>query len=271
MISSKVGALHIQRDNISLAWGEVLLHLLARGTTAISPLCLTIVGFDSTGTVSEIPTVRSGLDELLKTHDVQTDIETVAFTIFPDEYWQLANGDREEFFALYRESFTRIQDWNPRNNKRGSYFQRLVDYEGADKGKNQLDWIIREYLRRRDQRVSQFQATTYDPRRDQTSTALLEFPCLQQLSFVPVHDGTLIMNAFYATQQILRKGYGNYLGLCRLGAFMANQMHLNFSRLNIFVGVAQMDTVGKSDPGLRRLAEEIGALINAADGKSRAA
>jgi hypothetical protein len=270
MISPETDALYIERSNVSLAWGEVLLHLLTPGITAISPLSVSIVGFDSSGAVSETSGIRNGLDELLKAHGVNTDIETVAFTIFPKEYWQLANGDRNELFALYRESFTRIQDWNPRNNKRGSYFQRLVDYEGGDQGNNQLDWIIHEYLKRPNQRISQYQATTYDPRRDQTSTALLEFPCLQQLSFVPMHDGTLAMNAFYATQQILRKGYGNYLGLCRLGAFMASQMHLNFARLNVFVGVAQMDTIGKSDPGLRQLATKIASIIES-DKKSRAA
>ena len=271
MISDKAMPYTIERTNVSLAWGEVLLRLLNPGTTAISPLILSISDFSADGIVDETLSIRQGLEDLLKAHDVETDIETVAFTIFPEEYWKLANKNRKEFFALYVEAFQRMQDWNPRNNKRGSYFQRLIDFDGDGRGPDQLEWIISEFNRRPGQRTSQFQATTYDPRRDHSPTALLEFPCLQQVSFVPLHDGTLVMNAFYATQQILRKGYGNYLGLCRLGAFMAQEMNLRFNRLNVFVGVAQFDTVGKTDGDLLTLANTVKAEIAAADGKTRAA
>jgi thymidylate synthase len=171
---------------------------------------------------------------------------------------------------LYRKSFIRIQDWNARNNKRGSYFQRLVDYEGNDKGHNQLAWILNEFERRPNQRVSQFQATTFNPLLDHTRTAQLEFPCLQHMSFVPMHDGTLTMNAFYATQQIFRKGYGNYLGLCRLGAFMAEEMGLNLSRVCINVGVAKMD-VTKTDPLVVEFSDHLKEIISNVDKEKKAA
>jgi len=205
MIKRNARPLIVDRNDLSLAWSEIFLKLLSAGTTEICPLLLSITGFSDCGIPNETASVRERLDELLKAKGVATDIETVAFTIFPDEYWRLANKNRAEFFDLYRKSFTRIQDWNPRNNKRGSYFQRLTDYEGDDKGHNQLAWILNEFDRRPGQRVSQFQATTFDPLRDQTTTALLEFPCLQHVSFVPMHDETLTMNAFYATQQIFPK------------------------------------------------------------------
>ncbi len=67
------------------------------------------------------------------------------------------------------------------------------------------------------------QATTFDPGRDHVADARLIFPCLQQVSFVPTKEG-LVVNAFYATQQIFDKAYGNYLGLAQLGAFMAHEM-----------------------------------------------
>ncbi len=54
-------------------------------------------------------------------------------------------------------------------------------------------------------------------------------------------DKTLVLNAFYATQQILSKAYGNYLGLCNLGHFMAYEMGLTFERMNCFVGVEKLD------------------------------
>src|ERR1700722_16172806 len=174
MIKHNARPLYVDRDNLSLAWGEVFLKLLSPGTTEICPLSVSITGFSGVETPKETSSIREKLDELLKAKGITIDTETVAFTIFPEEYWQLANKNRKEFFDLYRESFTRIQDWNPRNNKRGSYFQRLVDYEGDDKGHNQLAWILSEFERRPEQRVSQFQATTFNPLRDQTRTSLLE-------------------------------------------------------------------------------------------------
>lgn len=55
------------------------------------------------------------------------------------------------------------------------------------------------------------------------------------------------MNAFYATQYIFAKAYGNYLGLAQLGAFMAREMGLRLARLNVTVGVAKLAGVSKSD------------------------
>jgi hypothetical protein len=101
-------------------------------------------------------------------------------------------------------------------------------------------------------------------------TALLVFRCLQHVTFVPMHDGTLTMNAFYATQQIFRKGYGNYLGLCRLGAFMAGEMGLKLSRVCISVGVAKMD-IPKTDPLVERFAEHIKEELSMANDSKKAA
>jgi hypothetical protein len=256
MVRRNAVPLSVQNEDLSLAWGEVLLKLLTPGVNAIAPLTVSITSFAEGGNPIESPSIRTALEDVFKAHNIEPDIEAVAFTIFPEEYWELANSDRSEFFELFRDSFPRMQDWNSRHNFRGSYFQRLVDYEGENRGPDQLDWIISEFLRRPQQRVSQFQATTFDPRRDLSRSAQVEFPCLQHVSFVPLDD-CLVMNACYATQQVLRKGYGNYLGLSRLGAFMAAQMGLCFDRLNIFVGVAKMDAIGKTDPALQALASEV--------------
>jgi hypothetical protein len=275
MIDRKVRPLSIERDNLSLAWGEALLALLKPGVKAITPLTVSITGHGPDGP-AEIPTIRSKLERLFVSHDIEPDVETVAFTIFPEEYWQLADRKKNAFFDLFKDSFPRMQDWRPRENSGGMYFQRLIDFYGdkrkdGDKRKlDQLSWIIEEFRRNPGQRASQFQATTYDPERDRTRNPQPIFPCLQQLSFVPLHDGTLVLNAFYATQQVLRKGYGNYLGLSRLGLFMGKQMGLKFARLNVFVGVAKMDRVGKSDAELKDLAEEISIALSA-DMRRRAA
>ena len=59
------------------------------------------------------------------------------------------------------------------------------------------------------------------------------------------------MNAFYATQLLFNKAYGNYLGLCRLGDFMAHEMGLTFERMNCFVGVAKIDNINKNSDNSR--------------------
>lgn len=246
----------VEADNLSLGWAEIVHTLVQPRTRSISPLVFTLTGFDRRGEAQERPAIRSALDTML-TNIGKRDCENVAFTIFPQKHYVLSGGDREEFFEMFRKAFPRIQELNPRNNRRGSYFQRLIDYEGGNTGINQLEWILREYERNPSGRRSKWQATTFDPHRDYTASAQLEFPCLQQVSFTFSDDGGLIVNAFYATQQIIRKAYGNYLGLTRLGAFMAKEMGLKLERLNVFVGVAQADEAKKSDPEFQALLKVI--------------
>ncbi|HEX3863654.1 MAG TPA: hypothetical protein VHY35_18380 [Stellaceae bacterium] len=243
--------LAVASDNLSLGWAKILDHLAKPGVSRVTPLTLTITGFDAMGLPEETPAIREAVDVFLASQG-KRDTENVAWTIFPQRYLELAGSDRDAFFELFIESFQRVQEFNPRNNRRGSYFQRLVDLNGGGKGPNQLKWIIDEYNDHpKARRTSKFQATTFDPIRDYSSTGQLEFPCLQQVSFT-FDDGKLALNGFYATQQIARKAYGNYLGLSRLGAFMAAEMNLQFEQLNVFVGLAKMD-VQKTDTALQTL------------------
>jgi hypothetical protein len=259
----------ISADNLSLGWAQVLETLVTRSGGEISPLTLSIVGFDNAGVAQENPAIRTALDALLVAEG-KREVENVAFTIFPERYWALAGKDRKAFFQLYKDAFARIQDFNPQNNRRGSYFQRLVDLAGDGKGPDQLEWILTQYAKRPGGRRSMWQATTYDPARDQSTTAQLEFPCLQQVSFTFTGQNGLVLNAFYATQQIVHKGYGNYLGLCQLGAFMAHEMGRKFARLNVFVGVAKMDKIRKSNPNFQALLAVTRAELAAA-GRLKAA
>lgn len=252
--------LTLTADNLAIGWAKVLDRLARPGVEAISPLSLSITGFDEDGTATEIPAIRTAVDALL-TNKGKRDVENVAWTIFPQRYWKMAAGDRTEFFEIFRDAFQRIKEFNGHNNKRGSYFQRLVDFEGNGKGLNQLAWILDEYDRNPSGRRSKWQATTFDPHRDMLTTAQLEFPCLQQVSFTFSGEEGLVLNAFYATQQIVHKGYGNYLGLARLGSFMASQMKRRFERLNVFVGIAKMDKIGKTDQDFSNLITVVSTIL----------
>jgi hypothetical protein len=48
------------------------------------------------------------------------------------------------------------------------------------------------------------------------------------------------MTAFYATQTIFSRAYGNYVGLARLGRFLAHEMKLELTRVTCIANVAQL-------------------------------
>ena len=248
----------VEDTDLARAWGRVLVHVIDNPGTAISPLVLSVTGFSNgkmpegetpEGETPEDPNIRAALDAALASLGMQS-VHTVANTIFPQSLWRLAGYDRQGLYAEYLANRSRYRALAPTKNGRGLYFERLIAYgeEGAPEGQlvNQLEFILTQYNARKGVRASMLQASTFDPTHDHTPAAQLGFPCLQHVSFVPVGDGTLAVNAFYATQQLFDKAYGNYLGLCRLGHFMAHEMGLSLGRLNCFVGVEKLERVTKS-------------------------
>ncbi len=254
-----VGPLYIEDDDLSVAWARTVAHISEHTGTEISPLIISITGFDDTGAVKETSEIRMLLDDLLVSES-QLSVEQVAFTIFPQRYWVMAQGDRHKLFELYKKAYPRLKKCDPRN-KHGLYFERLTMFGDSPNGGNQLETILLR-LRKGFQRM-QMQATTYDPKRDQTGTAIQGFPCLQHITFAPTSEG-LVLNAFYATQQLFLKAYGNYLGLAQLGAFMAKEMNLKMARLNVFVGIEKLEKVAKSDP---RIVDIINLVNENSDGE----
>lgn len=249
----------ISDSNLSRAWSRLLLTVLGGAGTEVSPLILSVSGFDETDIVPEDPAVRQAVDQLLKRKG-RLMVEDVAFTIFPQRLWEMSRGDRTRLFTLYRATFPRWQAMNRKANGRGLYFERMIMYGRGPCDGNQLEWILSQYGSRAGVRRSMLQATTFDPGRDHVASAQLGFPCLQQVSFEPTAAG-LVVNAFYATQQIFDKAYGNYLGLAQLGAFMAHEMDMPLARVNVMVGVAKLERITKSDPDFAPLVAAAQALV----------
>ena len=227
----------ISEVNLSHAWGRALWHVAKNPGDEIKPRVVSGSGF-ADGTTSEDADIRGALDTFLAAHG-KWSVEIVAFTIFPQRYLQVAAGNRQRLYEIYLDAFPRIQAMNKRANGRGLYFQRLIDYGRGPCGGNQLEFIIDEYTHRGGRR-SKFQASVSDPERDQNSLPRQLFPCLQQISFVPAGDG-LVLNAFYGMQYLVQRGYGNFLGLAHLGAFMADELGLQFVQLNVMAGVEKLD------------------------------
>lgn len=250
----------IDDTNLSRAWARLLLQVLDNAGTEVAPLILSVSGFAQDGTAVEDSAMRQALDRLLERKERIT-VENVAFTIFPQRLWEMSRGDRGRLFARYRETFPRWQAMNRRANGRGMYFERMIKYGCGPCDGNQLEWILSQFNCRTSVRRSMLQATTFDPGRDHVTSAQLGFPCLQQVSFEPTPAG-LVTNAFYATQQVFDKAYGNYLGLAQLGAFMAHEMGMSLARLNVMVGVAKLERINKSDPDLAPLVAAARTLVS---------
>lgn len=252
----------IEGTNLSWVWAEAIRRVQAKRGNTLSPLVISLHGFDATGNLHEDAAMKLDLDALLASEN-EWDIETVAFTIFPERYWQIAAGNRSELFNIYRRAFPKIQAMNRQLNGKGLYFERLTMFGRGPEDGNQLEFIIKQYSGRKGVRDSMLQASVFDPGRDHSGSAQLGFPCLQHVSFVPTRNG-LVTNAFYATQQLFNKAYGNYLGLAHLGRFVARECGMQPARLNVYVGVAKLERIAKTDPRLV-------ALVDAARTRMKAA
>ena len=250
-----------QDSSLDAAWAHAYLELIEHPSRELAPFTVSIVaagGLTVPDSLSH-PMVKA-LDACLEQDDHQN-VEKVAFTIFPERLWRICGGDRQELYREFMLSLRTYVKWEPQKNKGGMYFGRLIGFgidhkTGKDLGYeptmvlakdgNQLEHIIRQCKKSAGQRRSvarmQLQATTFDPFRDLTSASRPCFPCLQHIAFDPdIKAGSLSLTAFYATQQLFVKAYGNWLGLCRLGTFVAGQAGLKFTRFTCFVGVQKMD------------------------------
>lgn len=214
----------------------------------LTPLVVTVSSFRD-GVPEEIPTIRQILDETLQEHEEST-IETVANTIFPQSLWNRALP-REALFERYRRLIPRLRKKSA-SNRNGLYFQRLIAF--GEEERNQLDFIIETYLRG-NHRQSALQASIFDPIQDHTHQRQRGFPCLQQIAFTTINNEFLGITGFYATQYLFEKAYGNYLGLCRLGCFVAEELGLKLNRMTCIATVGELGDalpVGKAQQLLKQ-------------------
>jgi hypothetical protein len=227
----------VENVNLSIAWGRALTLASARGRSEIAPLIVTVTGFGENGDFGEEPRIRAALDEVLLALGKQS-VDTVANTIFPSSLWNPL-VDRNQLYQRYRRLLPRIHRASHKNS-RGTYFERMIT-GGPSRHENQLEFAISAYLSRSGVRRSIFQIAVFDPCRDHSAAAQLGFPCLQHVTFAPTREG-LCLNAFYATQYIVERVYGNYVGLCRLGKFIAHEIGLPLVRFTCFTGIAECET-----------------------------
>lgn len=214
--------------NLSVAWAEVFLHLMEPGGPDIAPAVVTISDFDEHFLPRQIPEIQKAIDAI----NPQS-CRTVASTIFPNSLWTPdADNNAEQLYARYEKIWKTIAKCPA--NRNGVYFRRLTAYQPKRDGQvpqpvNQLQHVIETY-KGGNHRHSALQASIFDPTRDHTNGRRRGFPCLQQVAF-GASEGKLEVTGFYALQHHVPKAYGNYLGLCGLGRFMAQQMGLQLTQV----------------------------------------
>ena len=228
--------------NLSVAWARALLAAVNPRRDLI-PLFIRVGKFND-GEPCEDRTVRELLDKTLAKLGRQS-CHTVANTIFPQSFWN-REKDRTTLYRRYQSVLPRLKSVESQKNNLGLYFERLIGFEQNQDGNtddnksNQLEHIIRTHLEKTHRRTV-LQAAIFDPRRDHRKGPYLKFPCLQHVTFVPCGKCGMAVNGFYAMQYLFERAYGNYLGLCRLGNFVAHELGLELVQMNCMIGIGKVD------------------------------
>lgn len=245
--------LHIEEANVSRAWARAFLEMMKPGVVEIMPLIITVTGL-ANDQPEEIPRIRQALDQALA-EKKKSSCQTVASTIFPQSLWNPTKG-RAELFGRYLNLLPRLKRHS--ENRYGLYFERLIAFNGI----NQLEHIIQTRLNGNRKR-SALQAAIFDPTRDHTNQRRRGFPCLQHVVFTPHGCRELAVTGIYATQYLFDKAYGNYLGLCDLGRFVAYELGLQLTQLNCITNIALLGDFSKQS--LSNLACQLKNILEGAD------
>ncbi|MEX0803155.1 MAG: thymidylate synthase [Candidatus Binatia bacterium] len=252
-------------NNLSIAWARAFLAVSELNKSVeLSPLVVTVTDITD-GVVNEHADIRNALDTQLLSARKQS-CHTVANTIFPSSLWNANKIDGgADLFSRFERTWPKIHQF-PANSK-GHYFRRMTAYEpaGSPKSVNQLEHITCTF-NKKNHRRSALQAAIFDPTRDHNHSRIGRFPCLHQVAFLPLESNGLCVTAFYPMHYLFERAYGNYLGLCRLGKFMAVNMGLKFTQLVCVSSVAKLDDqVSKNAvSGLRK---ELARILAVKDGK----
>jgi hypothetical protein len=259
----------IHSTNISEGWADIFNLVMATPGGQAGPIVLELEA--QNGAVVETPSIRQLVNEEMANHG-KFAIETTSFLIFPWKLWNmLGQPDLVRLSDIYlKRIYPALKRRGPKHNSHGTYFQRMIQFSGfnetargrTEKEVNQLQRILEIWEKAEGKgkhpRHSALQATIFDPAKDHHGAAQCGFPCLQQVSF-NYHRNFLTIGAYYPTQYLFDRGYGNYLGLCHLGQFMAKQMGLSFSGLTCFIGSCHLGAA-ITKGALKPLMDNIGSI-----------
>jgi hypothetical protein len=236
--------------DLAVVWARLFAHVMQPHHRDLRPVVVSIGPFDG-ALPTENQSIRKALDlTLAKTKRYPIDV--TALTIFPHKSWvRLGRPNCGEFSSrCIKRLLPRLRALD-RRNQYGTYFERMMAFTGmrgsAAKTVNQLEHVIELLKKQRRRRESALQISCFDPAKDHTGQPVRGFPCLQQVGISRDGGNHFSINAFYPTQFVFERAYGNYLGLCHLGDFIAHETGLKFAHLNCFISRPERGNVRKTD------------------------
>lgn len=253
------GPLLISEASIHGAWTSAMNELMRPGVERLVRLTVSISIDESSPANS--PAVQRVIDEELEKRGLYS-TNTTANTIFPASLWN-RNAPREQLFERYKRIVSILRKWDG-GNRYGTYFDRMIGYgtvDETDTTLNQLEKVL-AIFQRGVRRRSALQVAIYDPTYDLTAQTRRGFPCMQYVTFDPTGEA-LSVTATYTTQYIFDRGYGNYLGILRLGEFMASEMGLTLREVNVITMRAAIGGRGSITKAAgKKLVERIGPIMS---------
>lgn len=228
----------ISGDTLSSAWLSALDHLADTDDGKGVNLAVAFTGS------SEQRPIRTALDAFIAEWRLQRrkpkiyPVATVANTLFPQALYRGNAGDaaRQRLYHLNERSM-RVQR---RLREKDTYFNRFVSWPGRETTINQLEHVISRLkaqlaaVDRKGPLSSAYELAASMPDDFAFDAELrvntpgidntpIGSPCLSQVSFTLVH-GRIHMTALYRNQDFVSRGYGNYLGLARIGSFIGREV-----------------------------------------------
>jgi hypothetical protein len=259
----------IIESSLTRAWIAGTEQLMHVGGEAFSLVVSIADPSEPTGTEAD---VRRYLDKVLTNAKLQ-DTQTVANTIFPVA---LAKGrSASKLYDTYsNKTFSVLRRFAP--NRRGTYFLRMIKRDSQRHPKvvsrNPLDEVISkmrgELERGKGILRCAYELAVYDPLDD--ASIRMGFPCLSHVSLKldPDH-GRLHLTALYRNQQYIERAYGNFLGLARLQAFIAQETGLKVGELVCHATHAEVDHLGKK--AVTDLMSKCRGILDASDSRASSA
>lgn len=210
---------------------------------------------------AEVDEIRAAAAALIEAEGKKAPIETVRTTIFPAR-WAERHPTPEDLALHYRENYSELRGFA--QNQHGTYFGRIVAYprdgeetDLADQLNETVQKLIEEQVNGTN-KSSRFEINVYSERHD--GRRPWGFPCLAHLS-VHMHEGALHMQAVYRNEFIVQRGYGNFLGVAELQAFIARSVGLDVGELFVTIGHGEFDGAkSRGDKILSQLWSKIGTL-----------
>jgi thymidylate synthase len=185
------------------------------------------------------------VDSFLRSHH-RNSLSGVANTIFPQSTYDRHGADA--FYKVYSDTvFPRMKqmtrDW-------GRYFERLTSWKKVRGGTieiinplNDLVGFMKTQIESDRTYRNAYEMTVFDPARDAGKVSNRQ--CLSFLSFKLTQENQLLLTVMYRNHAYIARGLGNFIGLGRLMAFVAEQTGAKVGSLTCISTHAEIDC-GKS-------------------------